>query len=142
MIRPGRTDVQKEMPATSQEMAGTPLSTADEGTLSGGLPPNEIARHLFPEIRLFGPLHQSVRLQSQRRLGPWPNAGERAAGVRSSRPRLTGSAFRLHRPMIGPLVPDDLAKIRQLDDLLADRTDIAVAALAKRGRRVARGAYR
>ncbi|MDX8483219.1 hypothetical protein RFN28_32925 [Mesorhizobium sp. VK24D] len=31
-------------------------------------------------------------------------------------------------------MPDDLAKIRQLDHLLADRTDIAVAALTKRRR--------
>ncbi|OHV88778.1 hypothetical protein ORS3428_18295 [Mesorhizobium sp. ORS 3428] len=44
------------------------------------------------------------------------------------------SVIKFHRLVAGFLVPDDLTKIRQLDDLIADRANIAVAALAKRRR--------
>lgn len=39
-----------------------------------------------------------------------------------------------HRLMAGPLMPDDLAEIRQFDNLVADRTDVAVTTLAERRR--------
>ncbi|WP_292200544.1 hypothetical protein, partial [Mesorhizobium sp.] len=47
------------------------------------------------------------------------------------------SVIQIHRPMARPLMPDDLAEIRQFDDLIAGRTDIVVAALAKRRRSAA-----